>query len=400
MNIETPLHTDHQLAGQLRIAGFDLGSSLGPDRTTHCCVGRGSCAHLTWTFAGSILVRHGLAEPSGWPSTGGREVHERPVLCRNIRRNIQRYWILRHICRSISCSASNGRLSWGEQAHNILSQYQAILDITTYLSLNNLFGIVGRRMILYFLDLVGVAVFAVSGVLAARNGGLDLLGVIVIAAITAIGGGTLRDLLLNRYPIFWITDAQYLTVIMASALLTVAYVRVRPPPGKALLVADGAVCAVGRPGGRSGPVPSDHCGADGHDDRCSRRGLAGRHHGASAPHPAARHLRHCRNRGCRSLPALAGVWSPTFRGVWGRHGCGDCAPVACHSLGLAAAHLPHARVIDYGASRTTGCRRRPTASAALPLPGAPESQRSASDNSGRGMSTHEVCCQPGTHITV
>ena len=93
-------------------------------------------------------------------------------------------------------------------------------------------------MILYFLDLVGVAVFAVSGVLAARNRGLDLLGVIVIAAITAIGGGTLRDLLLNRYPIFWITDAQYLTVIIASALLTVAYLRVRPLPGKALLVAD------------------------------------------------------------------------------------------------------------------------------------------------------------------
>ena len=93
-------------------------------------------------------------------------------------------------------------------------------------------------MIPYFLDLVGVAVFAVSGVLAARNRGLDLLGVIVIAAITAIGGGTLRDVLLNRYPIFWISDAQYVTVIIASALLTVAYVRVRPPPGKALLVAD------------------------------------------------------------------------------------------------------------------------------------------------------------------
>ena len=99
-------------------------------------------------------------------------------------------------------------------------------------------------MILYFLDLVGVAVFAVSGVLAARDRGLDLLGVIVIAAITAIGGGTLRDLLLNRYPIFWITDARYLTVIIASALLTVAYVRVRPPPGKALLVADAAGLAL------------------------------------------------------------------------------------------------------------------------------------------------------------
>ena len=93
-------------------------------------------------------------------------------------------------------------------------------------------------MILHFFDLVGVAVFSVSGVLAARSKGLDLLGVVVIAAITAVGGGTLRDLLLNRYPIFWITDAQYLTVIIASALATVAYVRVRPLPGNALLVAD------------------------------------------------------------------------------------------------------------------------------------------------------------------
>jgi uncharacterized membrane protein YeiH len=93
-------------------------------------------------------------------------------------------------------------------------------------------------MILHYLDLVGVGVFAVSGVLAARSRGLDLLGVIVIAAITAIGGGTLRDLLLNRHPIFWITDAQYLTVIVASALMTVAYVRVRPAPEGVLLVAD------------------------------------------------------------------------------------------------------------------------------------------------------------------
>jgi uncharacterized membrane protein YeiH len=93
-------------------------------------------------------------------------------------------------------------------------------------------------MILHVLDLVGVAVFAVSGVLAARSRGLDLLGGIVIAAITAIGGGTLRDLLLHRHPLFWITDAQYLTVIIASALLTVGYVRVRPPPGNTLLVAD------------------------------------------------------------------------------------------------------------------------------------------------------------------
>jgi uncharacterized membrane protein YeiH len=93
-------------------------------------------------------------------------------------------------------------------------------------------------MIYYVFDLAGVALFAASGVLAAKERRLDLLGVIVIAAITAIGGGTLRDLLLNRHPIVWIADPHYMMVILVSALVTVAYVRVRPPPEKALLVAD------------------------------------------------------------------------------------------------------------------------------------------------------------------
>jgi uncharacterized membrane protein YeiH len=93
-------------------------------------------------------------------------------------------------------------------------------------------------MLLYFLDLAGVAIFAASGVLAARDRDLDLLGVIVVAAITAIGGGTLRDLLLNRHPIFWITDTWYLIIIVLSALLTVVYVRIWPPPRVTILVAD------------------------------------------------------------------------------------------------------------------------------------------------------------------
>ncbi len=93
-------------------------------------------------------------------------------------------------------------------------------------------------MFLYLLDLAGVAVFSISGVLAARDRGLDLIGVIVVAAITAIGGGTLRDLLLDRHPIFWVTDASYLTVIIVSAVMTIIYVRKWPPPGVILLVAD------------------------------------------------------------------------------------------------------------------------------------------------------------------
>ncbi len=93
-------------------------------------------------------------------------------------------------------------------------------------------------MIFYYLDLVGVAVFAATGVLAARDRALDIFGIIVVATITAIGGGTLRDLLLDRHPMFWISDVGYLVVIIVAALLTVGYARVRPLNPNALLVAD------------------------------------------------------------------------------------------------------------------------------------------------------------------
>jgi uncharacterized membrane protein YeiH len=90
----------------------------------------------------------------------------------------------------------------------------------------------------YYLDLIGVAVFAASGALSAGRKSLDLLGVLVIAVVTAIGGGTIRDLLLDRHPIFWIADPTYLMVISAAALLTTAYVRWQAPPVNSLLVAD------------------------------------------------------------------------------------------------------------------------------------------------------------------
>ena len=87
------------------------------------------------------------------------------------------------------------------------------------------------------LDLVGIGVFAVSGALAAGRKRLDLLGVFVLAAVTAIGGGTIRDLLLDRQP-QWLTDATYLGVIVVAVTITFAYVRWRRPPLASLLVAD------------------------------------------------------------------------------------------------------------------------------------------------------------------
>ncbi len=92
--------------------------------------------------------------------------------------------------------------------------------------------------ILHLLDLVGVGVFAISGALAAGRNRLDLFGVVVIALVTAIGGGTIRDILLDRHPIFWISNPSYLIVILAATALTIVWVRVRQPPLAALLVVD------------------------------------------------------------------------------------------------------------------------------------------------------------------
>ncbi|HET7845519.1 MAG TPA: trimeric intracellular cation channel family protein [Xanthomonadales bacterium] len=93
--------------------------------------------------------------------------------------------------------------------------------------------------LVYWLDLLGCAVFAISGALAAGRKELDLVGVVALAFVTAIGGGTLRDLLLDRNPIFWLHDQLYIVVIAGAALATVALSRWRPSRGKALLVADG-----------------------------------------------------------------------------------------------------------------------------------------------------------------
>ncbi len=93
-------------------------------------------------------------------------------------------------------------------------------------------------MALYFLDLFGVAVFAVSGALTAGRKSMDLFGVVVVAVITAIGGGTVRDVLLDNRPIFWIDDATYLVVILGAAGATLVYGRFFTPPRGSLLVAD------------------------------------------------------------------------------------------------------------------------------------------------------------------
>jgi uncharacterized membrane protein YeiH len=90
----------------------------------------------------------------------------------------------------------------------------------------------------HLLTLAGVAVFAASGALAAGRRSLDPVGVVVLAIVTATGGGTLRDVLIDRHPVFWISDPSFIAVSIVAAAATWLWVRRFPPPDKALQYAD------------------------------------------------------------------------------------------------------------------------------------------------------------------
>ncbi|MBI2419242.1 MAG: trimeric intracellular cation channel family protein [Ignavibacteriales bacterium] len=93
-------------------------------------------------------------------------------------------------------------------------------------------------MVFLLLEHGGVAVAAVSGVLVAKRKGMDVFGIGVIAFVTALGGGTLRDVLLGRHPIFWFTNQTYLIGVFVATAITLLYIKRKEPPMKALLIAD------------------------------------------------------------------------------------------------------------------------------------------------------------------
>ncbi len=70
--------------------------------------------------------------------------------------------------------------------------------------------------LIYCIDLFGTLVFAISGVLIAVEKKFDLVGAIIIGIVTAVGGGTLRDILIGKTPVGWMKDLNYLYVIFAA----------------------------------------------------------------------------------------------------------------------------------------------------------------------------------------
>lgn len=77
--------------------------------------------------------------------------------------------------------------------------------------------------IFYTLDILGTIAFAISGALVAMNKKMDPFGVYIIAFVTAVGGGTLRDVLIGRQPVIWMTDITYVFLISSSVFIAILF---------------------------------------------------------------------------------------------------------------------------------------------------------------------------------
>jgi uncharacterized membrane protein YeiH len=80
--------------------------------------------------------------------------------------------------------------------------------------------------VLYFLLLVAVAAQAMTAALAAGRRSMDWAGVCMLGCITALGGGTIRDVLLGHYPLVWVQNPSYLAITIAASFITILIARV------------------------------------------------------------------------------------------------------------------------------------------------------------------------------
>ena len=81
------------------------------------------------------------------------------------------------------------------------------------------------RSLLYLFDMIGIIACSVSGTILAKHKNFDVFGCLLVSIVTAIGGGTVRDVILDRHPLFWMVDMSYLTVITVSSLVMQIFFR-------------------------------------------------------------------------------------------------------------------------------------------------------------------------------
>lgn len=96
----------------------------------------------------------------------------------------------------------------------------------------------------YFVEHIATVFAAISGALAGKGKSVDLFGVVVLALVTAVGGGTLRDVILDARPVFWVADPSYVITATVSAVSFFVIARFWSMPNKILLIADAAGLAL------------------------------------------------------------------------------------------------------------------------------------------------------------
>jgi len=79
-------------------------------------------------------------------------------------------------------------------------------------------------MFYFAIDILGTIAFAISGVLVAMEKKLDLFGVLIIAFVTAVGGGTLRDMLIGNTPVVWMRESVYIFTILGTVVFAILFV--------------------------------------------------------------------------------------------------------------------------------------------------------------------------------
>lgn len=91
---------------------------------------------------------------------------------------------------------------------------------------------------IYYLGMMGMAVFAITGVIAAGRKEMDIFSIILFGTVTAVGGGTLRDIIIDCNPIFWIGDLNYLWVSVGASVAAFVLVKYLSQVYTLLLFAD------------------------------------------------------------------------------------------------------------------------------------------------------------------